>query len=203
MRIGYTDRLWTVGGALGAIALLAVGWFFFIGPQYAQASALEDDVAVTQDRVTALQRRLGELRQQNSDLARYNAELQRDRQALPTTSGLTDFLRELQTAGNNIGVGISGLTVGTPVPITAAGVPLHALPITMTATGKSARLNQFLNTLQRVQPRAVLINSANLSTEDKMGSLAGSVSLTLSIQVYVAPGTASPSPAPSPSPSGN
>jgi hypothetical protein len=44
-RIGSIDRLWMIGGGQVAIALLAIGWFFFIGPQLDQAKGLRGQAA--------------------------------------------------------------------------------------------------------------------------------------------------------------
>jgi len=86
-----TDRRWTLGGAVGAVALLASSWFLLIGPQYDEAAQLNDQTAAAQLRLTTLQRKLVELRKQSVNLDQYRAQLVRDRQALPTTASLSDF----------------------------------------------------------------------------------------------------------------
>ncbi len=184
---GRADRLWMIGGALGAVALLAIGWFLFIGPKKQQTNSLHDQLDAAQLRRVTLEHQLADLRQQNRDLPRYLAQLARDRQALPTTLNLSDFLRELESAGGSTGVTVSGLLVGAPLQVSAAGKQVYALQVSLTATGTAAKLNQFLDQLQQVQPRAVLISSASSVPEDQSGTLAGSVTLTLSLQVFVAP----------------
>ena len=37
-RFGRVDRLWMVGGVLGAAVLLAISWFFLISPQHADVT---------------------------------------------------------------------------------------------------------------------------------------------------------------------
>jgi Tfp pilus assembly protein PilO len=204
MRTGRVDRLWALGGVLSAAALLAIGWFFLISPQNARTSSLHDETATAQSRAAALQRRLGELRQQNGDLPRYRARLEADRQALPTTSDLSDFLRGVQSVGDSTGVSVQLLTVGAATQVTAADTKVYALPISLTATGATEKVDRFLAQLQQGQPRAVLIGNANLTWKDQSGSVAGSVDLQLSLQVFVAPpaGTAkAPSAPASPMPS--
>jgi Tfp pilus assembly protein PilO len=187
MRTGRAGRLWALGGALIAASLLAIGWFFFISPQNARTSSLNDEAATVRTRTTILQRRLVELRQQNSDLPRYRARLESDRGALPTTSDLSDFLRGLQTIGDNAGVSVTALTVGAPAQVTAAGTQVYALPISLTATGTTAKVDRFLDQLQQGQPRAVLIGRAELDAGDKSKPLDSAVGLTLHFQVFVAP----------------
>jgi Tfp pilus assembly protein PilO len=186
MRTGRADRLWAIGGALGAVILFAIGWLFFIGPQYHQASSLQDQAAAAELRLTPLEHRLVELRQQNGNLERYRAQLARDRQALPTTSGLSDFLRAMQTSGSSTGVSVSGVIVGALTEVPVTGAQIYAFPITLVATGAAANLDQFLDQLQRVQLRAVLISSVNAVPGGQSGSLAGTVTLTLSVQAFVA-----------------
>lgn len=203
MNLGaYGDRPWTIGGAAGAAVLLAVGWFFFIGPEKSETARLDTEAATLRARAPGIQERLAELRRKNVDLAQYRAQLDTYRKALPTSPSLSDFLREMQAAGDNAGVVVSGLIIGQPAPVVAAGTAMQALPITLTATGPSARVNAFLDQLQQVQPRAVLISSANVTPSAQEGTVAGAVDLTLSLQVFVAPATAAETPlSPRPSPS--
>jgi Tfp pilus assembly protein PilO len=185
-------RIWELGGTLGAIALLAAGWFFFIGPQYDQTNRLNDQGSAAQARVATLQRRLVELRQQNVKLEQFRAQLLRDRQALPAASSLSDFLRELESAGASAGVSVRGLVVGSPTQIIGAATQVNALPITLIAVGTTAQLNTFLDQLQLVQPRAVLIKSVNAVPDGLSVSLAGTVSLTLSMRAFVGPAGGAP-----------
>jgi type IV pilus assembly protein PilO len=173
-----------IGGALGAAALLAIAWFLFIGPRNAESASLRDQARTAEGQLAPLAARLVELRQQNVDLARYRQRLELDRQALPTTSGLPDFLRDLQSAGETAGASVSGISVGVPTKVTAGGKPLIAMPISLTAAGDVDNVNRFLDQLQQVQPRAVLITSTNL-TQAKSES--GDFSLLLELQVFVAP----------------
>jgi Tfp pilus assembly protein PilO len=189
MRTGHAHRFWTLGGALTAAVLLAVGWFFFISPQNARTSALHDEAATANSRAATLQRRLVELRQQNGDLPRYRARLESDRRALPTTSGLADFLRSLQSAGDSTGVSVDVPTVDNPAQVTVAGTQVYALPISLRVTGAATNINRFLDQLQQGQPRAVLIGSTKLTDNDKTGASGGPVSLTLGLQVFVGPAT--------------
>jgi Tfp pilus assembly protein PilO len=189
MRTRHADRLWAIGGAVGAIALLAIGWFFFISPQQGQTRGLLDQTSAADLRVASLQHRLVELRQQKGDLPLHRAELARARQALPTTSGLSDLLRELQDAGGRTGVVVSGVIVGAPAQVTAAATQVYTLPITLTATGGYSDLAWFLRQLQQIQPRAVLISTTTAAPGVDSDSLVGPVSLSLGLEVFVAPPT--------------
>jgi type IV pilus assembly protein PilO len=181
------DRLWYTGGAVAAAVLLAVTWFFLVSPQYAQANSLNDQSSTATTRLTALRHKLNELRAQNKDLAKYQAQLARDRQALPTASGLDEFLRELQAMGDSTGVTVTGLAVGASTHVPAAGAELYALPLTLNATGNMDKVSVFIDQLQVERPRAVLVTSVGVVPAGQRTTIAGPVNLTLNLRVYVAP----------------
>jgi Tfp pilus assembly protein PilO len=198
MGVRNVARIWMIGG-LAVIVLLAVGsWFLLISPKFAKASDVRTQVEDTQTQLITLRRKIAGLNAQKAQLPKYKAALKRNQQALPSDSGVPDFLRQLQSSGEKTGVTVSGVSVAAPAPAAgAAGV--WQLPITLIADGAPDDLGSFLNDLQAVQPRAVLIQSVNLtqgtgdSADSSSGSSGGS-SLSLSLMAYVAPpaGTGAP-----------
>ncbi|TQS45395.1 type 4a pilus biogenesis protein PilO [Cryptosporangium phraense] len=187
---GNTIRLWLVGGVVGAVALLGLGWFLLIRPQSAQTEDLRDQTEAAQSQVDSLRSRLTEVRAQNEELASYRAKYDTARAALPTTGDTSQFLRDVQSSGIRAGVSVDGLVVGSPTQIKGAGTTVYALPITVTAVGTASKLEGFVNQLQRVQPRAVLISTANAAPNESSASLRGSVLLTLGLQAFVSPSAA-------------
>jgi hypothetical protein len=231
-----TERLWLVGGAIVALLLLVVGWFFFISPQRGQTSDVRGQIDDARTQNTTLQGRINELRNQSKNIAKYRADLQAAQRALPSTSGVSDFVRSLQSLGSATSTSVSSLTVGqasdvstlvgaapsgaasgsapssapspsTPAPspgaggigaAPAGGAKIFALDITAQVTGTPAALNQFLDQLQNVQPRAVLITSltensgtGTPNTTVQGTKLTGATTLQLSMQAFVAPTTPS------------
>lgn len=85
-------------------------------------------------------------------------------------------------------------TATTP-QATTGGVGLYAMSISATVTGAPAALIRFLDQLQAVQPRAVLISQITASSgaagAGSTGSSGSSGSLQLSMQAFVAPATPS------------
>jgi Tfp pilus assembly protein PilO len=189
------SQLWMVGGLVGAVAMLAVGWFVLIGPQRSTAAGLHDDAATAAADLVPLQRDLADLRVRSAKLPQYKAELARKREALPTTAGISDFLRTLQTTGELTHVTVSGLAVGAPVQLGKTTPIVYTMPLAITAAGLVPALVKFLDQLQLVQPRAVLISNVNFAPRGESGSFGGPVTLTLSVQAYLAPATDTP-PAP-------
>jgi type IV pilus assembly protein PilO len=189
-----------VGGAIAAAVLTILAWFFLVSPQHQATGALREETLVADAQVPTLHTRLNELRKQNENLHEYQAQLDRDRLALPTGPAMTDYLRQLQAAGESAGVTVTGLLVGDPKVVGEASPGIYALPITVTATGNALTLGKFLTEIQQVQPRAVLIASANLTAKDGSGSIAPRSTLTVTLHAFVAspPGSAPLKPAAQP-----
>ena len=77
-------------------------------------------------------------------------------------------------------------------PVVATGPKIYALPITAMVSGTPAALNKFLDQLQAVQPRAVLITQIGETTGVGSGAQAGAVvaagtTLQLTMDAFVAP----------------
>lgn len=224
------ERLWWIAGGLGSFLLVLVGWFFLISPQRSHTSDVERQVGAARQQNAALQARIDSLRQQNAHLAQYQAALHKAQLALPSESGLSDFLRTLQDIGNSTGTDVQALTVGNPAPIKptapavagqptsaapsssaapapapAAGAPvaapagLYGLPISAQVSGPPVALGHFLEQLQSVQPRAVLITKLLEGTDAT--SKTGGTSLQITMQAFVNTATAAvPTVAPSVAP---
>jgi Tfp pilus assembly protein PilO len=176
-------RLWLAGGALCAVVLLAFGWFFFINPKYQETRDLKDQAGDTTAQAAVLRTRLADLRAQNEHLEEYRAELAANLSALPETDAAAALLRQLQSAGELAGITVSGVSVGTSTEVQAGTAKVQSLPISLTAAGPVAKLNPFLDQLQKIQPRAVLIGSLNV-----VMATAGRATLTITLQAFYASG---------------
>jgi Tfp pilus assembly protein PilO len=191
----YADRLWMFAGVAIIIVLTVIGYFFVISPKYAEADDLRGQAETMQTQIAVLRKRIADLEKQKSRLPQFKAALARNRAALPSDTGLPDFLRQLQSSGDDVQVDVSGITVSAPEP--ADGLPnVYVLPITLTAAGEAGNLSEFLGELQASQPRAVLVESANLTSQ---GSGADSddatTAISLVIKAFVAPPAGAGAPA--------
>jgi hypothetical protein len=181
------ERLWLFGALVAAFLLVLIGYTMFISPQNTKTSSARSQVSAAEATNKRLQARINALREESKDLPKFQAELTAARQALPSTSGLPDFLRTLQSIGNATLTTVSSLTVGIPADVTQivsaggsssssgssaattksgapagttiAGVRVFSLPINATVNGSTSSLEAFLTQLQTVQPRAVLIST--------------------------------------------
>jgi Tfp pilus assembly protein PilO len=182
----HADRVWVFGGAAGVVALLALGWLALISPTNSRADDLRQQADTAQIQLITLQKRIATLQEQQAHVADYQAALTRNRQALPAGPAIPDLLRQLQAAGDAAGVSVSGVTVGKPAPVPGPGLTVYALPVTVNATGHIDHFGGFLDQLQTVQPRAVLIQSASLTADAEGGK--DDTALTVTMKAYEAPG---------------
>lgn len=191
------DRLWAAAGAVVALALTALTYLFLISPQYAETDGLQDQVDQVNVDIARLQTRLIQQRKDNEKLDEYKAGLDARRQALPTATALSDFLRQMQAAGERTGVSVTTVNAGAAGTTHAAGASIKVLPVTLTVAGGVDGQIAFLDQLQQAVPRAVLIIGANLVPGDNSISLAGSVTMSLSVQIFMAAPSETPATQPS------
>jgi Tfp pilus assembly protein PilO len=185
-------RIWLLAGIATTVLLAVASWFLLISPKYAEADDVRSQVDDTQTQLITLRKKIAGLESQKAQLPKFRAALKANQKALPDDSGVPDFLRQLQSSGEKTGVAVSGFSVAAPAQV--AGVAgVWQLPFTLVATGDAANLGQFLNDLQAVQPRAVLIQSANFtqgsasSADSSTADASSKTSLNLSLMAYVAP----------------
>ncbi len=192
----HADRLWMLGGAVGVALLVAIGWLGLVKPANDEADALREQTAVSEVQLIALHKRLGDLQQQEAAKATYAAELKRNQQALPADTGMPDFLRQLQTAATAVGVQVTAVDVGAPAQEPGAGLPVWSLPVALTVTGSIGEVGPFLDQVQRIQPRAALVQQTNVTSAGEDGARTADVTATLTMKVFVAPPNGSaPAPA--------
>jgi Tfp pilus assembly protein PilO len=227
------ERLWLIGGAVGAFLMLVIGYFMLISPQRSNTQSVRDQITTAQEQAMTLQQRINALTAQSKDLPKYQSQLASLQEALPSESGLPDFLRTLQSLGNETLAQVTSLTVGQPsivaagagapavspttteaapteaaptettAPTTTATTPtsstagVYALSITAQVTGSMKQLGDFLEQLQTVQPRAVLITSVAVGGgPSSSASSAGQTSMSLTMQAFVAPSLSAETSAP-------
>jgi len=184
----HADRLWIFGGVAIVLVLTVISWLFVISPKYAEADTVRTAVADTELKIVSLRKRIAELEKDRAKLPQFKRELARNRNALPADSGVPDFLRQLQSSGDALNVTVGGVNLSAPALVDGF-TTVYSLPMTLTAEGSAENLASFLRQLQETQPRAVLIDSVNVTSEkagDAGGSDAGEVSVSLALKAFVA-----------------
>jgi Tfp pilus assembly protein PilO len=184
MATARTRHAWLIGGAIGAVLLVALAWFVLIGPLHSGAASRYDEAEAARTRIPTLLSQLATLREQAQNPREYQERQTRARRALPATPASSNFLRELHAAGTATDVAVSDLLVNlTPEP--TADPSVHSLPVTVTASGDMPDLLAFLDQLQTEQGRAVLIHSVDAVPGDGGATLDGTVSLTVDMRIFV------------------
>lgn len=172
-----------------ALVVGVAGWLLLVAPQRSATAAVRAQTAAVTTQVDALQSRLATLRSQQGDLSTWQAALASAQAALPTTAAMPEFLRTLQDLGSATGTTVTTLTATAPDGTAVApgsGVAgvgdVYRVPVTVTVTGSYDGLTAFVGRLQQEQPRAVLVDSADVSAGD-----GGAATLSLSLSAFVAP----------------
>jgi type IV pilus assembly protein PilO len=180
MGIRRTDRLWMLGGLAGIIVIVVAAYLLAIKPINADRDDKQGQVDDQELALVTLKHELTDLKAKAENLPSYTAQLNAKAAALPTSYDVPNYLRALQTSGTAVSVAVSGVSVGVPAKTT--GVEgLISVPITLTATGTPANLSKFVDRLQNVQSRAVLINSVSLGAA---ASESTDISATLALVAF-------------------
>lgn len=193
MRTRHANRLWLLAGVLVTAVLVALTYFLVVSPTSADADELRAQTETAETQAISLRKRLVKLKEEKKNEKQLTAARDAYRDALPSGSGVPAFLRQLQADGSDVGVDVSGITVGTPEKVEAvAGV--WSIPIQLIAEGTASELNEFLQQLQGSdQKRAVLIEGTTLESDDS--GEGDEQRLNLTVRAFVAPPVGSGAPA--------
>jgi Tfp pilus assembly protein PilO len=171
------DQIWLVGGLLTIVALVAASWFLVISPKFAQAAGVRADTDTANLQLIQLKKDLAKLAEQEKQRATFEANLRSRKIALPTSYNIPALLRQVQDSGAAVNVEVSGFSVANPAK--SAKVPTAVeLPINLTAEGTAADLSRFVNRLQNVQTRAVLVTSVSLGQGADKKKISASLGVT-------------------------
>ncbi|GIF12583.1 type 4a pilus biogenesis protein PilO [Actinoplanes teichomyceticus] len=166
MNVRRTDRIWLFGGLAVIALLIAAGWFLLISPKYTEASDVRSQVDDTTAQLATLRRQLSDLKADNANLKKYQDELAKNRKALPDGDDIPALLRQLQNMGTKLDVEVTAYSATGRTQSKAVST-VEELPITLNAVGKVADISRFVKQLQGSQPRAVLIQTANLTIDGR------------------------------------
>ena len=184
---------------LGAVVILAAGWFLLVSPKKGEAADLQTQVATQVSANTVLETQLQVLRAQAKELPKKQAELARVAAKIPDNPSLPALIRAITAASTSAGVEFVSVAPGPPAALVAvapvapvapatAGAPaaaapaapvapaapavetLAAIPLTLNVVGDYFEIEQFLANLENL-PRALRV--ANLSLAPGTSPTAG------------------------------
>ncbi|MCU7725270.1 type 4a pilus biogenesis protein PilO [Actinoplanes sp. KI2] len=177
MGIRRADRLWMLGGLFGIIVIVLAAYLLAIKPIYTDKADKQQQIGDQEIALVRLRTTLNQLKTKAKNQASLTAQLNVKTAALPDSYDMPNYLRALQTSGTAVNVAVSGIGVGAAATVTGVA-DVVSVPITLTAAGAPANLSEFINRLQKVQARAVLVQSINITTDAETPTKA-SASVTL------------------------
>ncbi len=208
LEIKGKDRIWLMAGGFAAVLIVAVGWLFFISSEKSDASNYREQLSNAQTQALVIHRHLNTLKADNANLAQFKQQLAVDQAALPSTTDIQSFLRQLQAGGVAAHVTVTSISAAQPLPVTPAAngsstssddtstsssstssgatavATEYEIGIVVNVTGNLTDLTAFVQQLQQTQPRAVLISGVS---QVPSGTGAGVELMTVTLKAFVAP----------------
>lgn len=200
MRLTRTTA-WAGGAVLLALAVCATTWLLLVSPRQQLATDMRDQAAATAAQNDLLQAQVLQLEAQLGDVPQTRAEVAALREQVPVDPDLATLLRQVTELSDRAGASLTGVTPSEPA--TAAGAEATAaeagatgatappapgvqvVPVTITATGTFAQVQELLRLVQVELPRAVLVRSVALTS----GEDAGALQLVLTADAFALPTT--------------
>lgn len=184
------DKLtqWVALTVVGALAILAGGWFMLISPKKADAEALRLQAAEQLAANSRLETELQVLRAQAAELPSKQADLARIAALIPDNPSLPALIRALTAAGTSAGIDFVSIAPGAPAaaaatapvapvappPAAAQTTPATAptpaspagslaeIPVSLNVVGEYYDIAQFLANLEAL-PRALRLTEVGIA----------------------------------------
>ncbi len=131
------DRTWIAGGVAVAVALVAASWFLLISPKLDDADTVRANAAAAADQNDALQAKVNKLRVESASLPKLAKELDTLQVALPPTSSLDAFTRQITQQAADAKVTVTSIVIGAPTAV-KADAAAKAAPVAGDTAGSSA-----------------------------------------------------------------
>jgi hypothetical protein len=215
MNLLQDKRAWLGGGALVALLIVVVSWFMVISPELSAAAALRTQATDADLQNSVTQGKVAKLRLQAEHLGELTTSLASALEALPTSSGLPAFTRQLSAQGTLSHVDVTSIVIGsissvnadgatgttptttTPAPTataanagsTSAG-SVYAIPVTVISSGSLTHELAFLKAIQTLGPRRALLTSTQFAPGGggaQGASIDRSATVTVQLTVFSAP----------------
>jgi Tfp pilus assembly protein PilO len=177
-------KQYVVLALVGALAVLALGWFLLVSPTRSEAADLTAQAEAQVQANAAVETQLRVLKAQARDLPQQQAKLAAVAARIPDNPALPSLVRALVAAGQAAGVELVSVVPGTPAPVLAAVAPgaapvapgsartgaptagagqLTAIPLTLTVAGGFFQVEQFVANLENL-PRSLRVTNLTMTT---------------------------------------
>lgn len=193
-------QLWLLT-AVGALAVVGIGYFVLVSPKASKASSLRAEAQQQVDANARLRGQIAQLNKQKKDLPKQQAELEKFAAKIPNNPALPSLVRALSDAAENSGVDLVSMSPATPVLVqpavggtttaatasAAEPLTLAQIPISVQVDGTYSQVSQFLAEVEGMT-RAFLVSGitmkeAPLKVQDPSGAGADEYSGVLRVQL--------------------
>jgi hypothetical protein len=120
------NRLWAIGLVLVCVAILALGWFIGVAPQFAAASASNSQKTNVEAENQTHAADLVQLKKQFSNVGELQQKLSVLRASVPSTIDNVGLLAALNDTAQKAGVSVTTITVSDPAIYVAAAAAASA-----------------------------------------------------------------------------
>jgi Tfp pilus assembly protein PilO len=143
-------KQWIALTLVGALGIMAVGWFLLVSPKRSEAADLRSQTASQLSANALLETQIEVLKAQATELPKEQATLADIAAKIPTGPELPTLVRALSDAAATANVQLVSITPGTPVPVVPVApaaapangetAPQPAAPATAPAAGPAGQL---------------------------------------------------------------
>jgi Tfp pilus assembly protein PilO len=123
--------------AVGAVAILALGWFLLVSPQRSHAADLRTQAYSQRSANATLQSQVQQLEQEKLGLPAQQRILNQIATKIPDSPALPALIRQLVVAAKGAGVDLVSLAPGQPTLVTQTAAAATTLPASGTATSRT------------------------------------------------------------------
>jgi Tfp pilus assembly protein PilO len=183
-------KQWIALTLVGALGILAVGWFLLVSPKRGEAAEIRAQAQSQLSANALLQTQIDVLKAQAKELPEQQATLADVAAKIPGSTALPELVRALSDVSERAGVDLVSITPGPPAVVaapaaataapadgqtTTEGVPttatapavgpagqLASIPVSLSVVGGYFEMATFLSGLERL-PRAFRVNELSLA----------------------------------------
>ena len=169
---------------VGVFVVLALMFFFFVGPRRGELTEVRAEVERERQQTQQLETELDRLRALQREAPQLQAALDRFRELVPEDDQVADFIFQVQTAANQAGVGFVQITPELPDQ-PPEGAPLAEVRATVGAKGGYFAVQDFVRRLYDLD-RAVRIDTVTMTgvQDDQEAAEDGRVDVLLTTRVF-------------------
>jgi Tfp pilus assembly protein PilO len=154
-------RTYLIFGAVGAVVLVLLWYFFLFAPTSSDLSSTRDDVSEIDSQNQELQNTIRRLKELSRNSVEQQAQLRTLRAAIPSTPDLGEFILQANEIAS--AAGIDWLSIApTPPAASGGGGPTSTISLSIQVEGQFSAVLDYLNRLEDLE-RLVVVDGINVT----------------------------------------